>query len=305
MQNTIIDRRPSLPSQLCALLPSRLREEIEVTLPVGALIEEVRLRRGHAASLTVAGENLRLQTVLGGKELDALLLAMCEGSLYAHSETICRGYLTLRGGIRVGVCGRAGMLDDKINGVLEPSALVLRIPHPSPPIGGEIAALLQKTAFCGGVLLFSPPGVGKTTVLRGVAATLASDPNPYRVAVVDTRGELGFALEDPTLLVDVLSGYPRGKGISIAARTLSAQVIVCDEIGDLREAQEILEAHSCGVPLITTAHADSVGELLSRPGMRQLHQAACFGAYVRLRRTKIPFSFDFEVTDREAANAFL
>ena len=263
------------------------------------------MRRGHTATLTVGGKNLRLQTMLDAKELDDLLLAMCEGSLYAHSETICQGYVTLKGGIRVGVCGRAAMIGDRISGVLEPSALVIRVPHPTPPIGEEIALLLREMQHSGGVLLFAPPGVGKTTVLRGVAATLAAGENALRVAVVDTRGELGWALDRRSLLVDILSGYPRGKGISIAARTLAAQLIVCDEIGDLREAQEILEAHGCGVPLLATAHAASVRELLSRPGMRRLHEAGCFGAYVRLRRGKIPFSFDFEVTDRGAADVFL
>ncbi|MBE6689828.1 MAG: hypothetical protein E7590_00915 [Ruminococcaceae bacterium] len=305
MQNIIISRRQLLPSALMELLPPQLCREVEETVPAGAFPEELRLRRGRVASVTVAGQNLRLSTVLSGKELDDLLFAMCDGSLYAHSETVCQGYLTLQGGIRVGVCGKAGVVDGRITGIFEPTALVVRIPHVTPSIGHEIDRLLRKMALCKGVLIYAPPGVGKTTLLRGVIALAAGGEHPLRVAVVDTRGELSYALESSGLLLDLLSGYPRGRGISIAARTLSAQLIVCDEIGDLGEAQEIVEAHNCGVPLLATAHAAEIGELLCRPGMRLLHEARCFGAYVRITRRAGEMDFDLDVTDWEAADGLL
>ena len=105
-------------------------------------------------------------------------------------------------------------------------------------------------------------------------------------------------------MLDVLSGYPRGKGIGIATRTMAAQVIVCDEIGDLLEAQEIVAAHTGGVPLVATAHATSVRELLSRPALRLLHEARCFGAYVGIGRDTGEFRYTFDVVDRESANAY-
>ncbi|MBE6702118.1 MAG: AAA family ATPase [Ruminococcaceae bacterium] len=305
MQNIIVARRQLLPSSLCALLPPRLCREVEETVPAGSFPEELRLRRGRAASVTVSGRNLRLSAVLSGKEIDDLFFAMCEGSLYAHSETVCQGYLSLKGGIRVGVCGKAGVVNGKITGIFEPASLAIRIPHATPPLGGEIATLLRQMSLCKGVLLYAPPGVGKTTVLRGIAAQMAGGDHPLRVAIVDTRGELFYSLEGVSLLLDLLSGYPRGKGISIAARTLAAQLIVCDEIGDLGEAQEIVEAHNCGVPLLATAHAADVNELLCRPGMRLLHEAKCFGAYVRLYRRAGEFLFGYDVTDWEAADGLL
>ena len=84
---------------------------------------------------------------------------------------------------------------------------------------------------------------------------------------------------------------------------MAAEVILCDEVGDLGEAREIVAAHTGGVPLIATAHAASVKELLSRPGMRLLHESRVFGAYVRASRAKAPFSYDYDVTDWEAADA--
>lgn len=305
MQNIVVSERLLLPSVLRAALPQRLCVEVEKSVPSGAVIEELRLRRGRCASLTLAGRNLRLSTVLSGVEMDDILLRFCEGSLYAHSETIAQGYLSLDGGIRVGLCGVAGVVGGAVTGVSQISSLAIRIPHPAPPVGEEIAALLRRFSLTRGVLIYAPPAVGKTTLLRTVAARMAGGENPLRVAVVDTRGELGCALGSPSLLLDLLSSYPRGVGLSIAARTLSAQLIVCDEIGGLNEAREIVEAHSCGVPLLASAHAANIAELLARPGMRLLHEARCFGAYVGLSRRLDCFDYEYDILEWEAADALL
>ncbi len=305
MQNIVISPRRLLPGDLARLLPPELCCEIEAGVPPDRLLEEIRLRRDHTASLTVSGQNIRLGTVLTAARMEAILLAMCEGSIYAHSHTVNQGYLVLRDGIRVGVCGRLGLAGDTVTGVCEVSSLVIRVPHASPPIGGEIAALLRRLSLTRGVLIYGPPAVGKTTLLRSVTALLAGGDRPLRVSVVDTRGELCYGLSSATLLVDLLSGYPKGLGISVAARTLSAELIVCDEIGDLEEAREIAGAHNCGVPLLASAHAAEIGELLARPGLRLLHEAHCFGAYVRLFRRPDAFDFDYRILDWEAADALL
>lgn len=284
-----------VPAALLSALPCRLVEELRSFAECGReeRIEEIRLRRDRRASLTLKDGNLLLDSVLTGSEIDSTLQNMCQGSLYAFSDTINRGYLTLPGGIRVGVCGRAACEGQRMIGVHEIASLVIRIPHKAPQVGEPICRLLEEFQRTRGVLIYSPPGVGKTTLLRGVIARLASGERPLRTAVVDTRGELSFAVDGSELCIDVLSGYPRGVGVEIATRTLSAQVIVCDEIGDYEEAMTLVSSHNCGVPLIASAHAGSVEELMSRTGLRLLHEAAIFGAYVGIGRCgKMDFTYD-------------
>lgn len=305
MQQIIEERAWRLPSALAAMLPPRLCREIGALALGTRHVEEVRLRRGHVASLTVGGHNLRLSTRLSADEMEQVLQSMCHGALYAFEDQLCRGYIALDGGIRVGVCGHAGVRDGRVSGVRDITALSIRIPAPTPAVGGEICELLREMQLTRGVLLYAPPGVGKTTLLRAVSAQMAGGEQPCRVAVIDTRGELGFSLTAPELLVDVLSGYPCHTAISIAVRSLAAQVIVSDEIGDSDQARAILSAHAAGVALVATAHAATLSELLARPGIRMLHDARVFGAYVRISRREEAFDFTYDVTKAEAADALL
>lgn len=292
-----------LPRSVMGALPYRLSDEIRRTSPQGQ-IEEIRMRLDRRASLVVSGRNVMLDTVLDRAEMTSVLEGMCQGSLYAFSDTINQGYISLPDGVRVGVCGRAGCEGGRIIGVYEISSLSVRIPHKSRPVGEDICRLLEQFGRVEGVLIYSPPGVGKTTLLRGVATRLSSGnwgsgrKEPVRTVVIDTRGELSFATEGEDLCLDVLSGYPRRQGIDIATRCLNAQVIICDEIGDYEEAMALVASHNCGVPLIATAHAASVEQLLSRTGLRLLHEARIFGAYVGIRRD-LRNGFYYDITYRD------
>ncbi len=287
-----------IPSIVTSALPERVRAEIESVARGVMRVEEIRLHRGRRVTLTSSGKNIPTPAIMTGSEIDRTMTRLCEGSVYAFRDTIAEGYISLRGGIRVGVCGRAAMSGGKICGIYDVDSLIIRIPHPAPRVGKEIADLIREMRFVSGVLIHSPPGVGKTTLLRALTAELASGREARRVSVVDTRGELSYSLDNPALCVDILTGYPKHIGISIAARTLGTQLIICDEIGTRAEADAICEAHNCGVPLVATAHAGSVFELLGKSGIADLHRSGCFGAYVGLTR-KGEFGFSYDICKRE------
>ena len=290
-----------IPESIKLSLPPRIRADIINAAKKLERVEEIRLHCGRRVTLTSLGRNYATPSVLTRSEMDSVLLHLCDGSVYAYRDTIAEGYISLRGGIRVGVCGRAAMSGGKICGVYDIDTLVIRIPHPAPPLGKEIVELMSESGFTRGVLIYSPPGVGKTTLLRSLAVMLSSGKDARRVSVIDTRGELAYSLDSPTLCIDLLSGYPKHLGLALASRTLGTEVMICDEIGGKADADAICEAHNCGVPLIATAHASSVRELLGRTGMGLLHRAGTFGAYVGISRTR-NFSFTYDICKREDAD---
>ena len=126
-----------------------------------------------------------------------------------------------------------------------------------------------------------------------------------RVSVIDTRGELSPFLDSRGLCIDILSGYPKPEGIAIAARTLNAQVIICDEIGDVEEANAIISAQNNGVPFIATAHAANVGALLLRSPIRLLHDSRVFGRYVGIARRAVGEDYRYDICTWEEANDIL
>ena len=271
-----------IPERLISILPPRLSNAVR---GCGAPIaEEIRLHRDRITTVTSSGRNYPTNIILTEAEINDILHRMCGGSLYAFRQTINQGYLTLDGGIRVGICGSASLEADKIIGINDITGLIIRIPHYHRVSVKPILDELIRQGGMRGALIYAPPGVGKTTALRAVAMEAASPAYGKRTVVVDSREELGFTLDGSRLLLDVLIGYPRQTGIEIAVRSLSAELIVCDEIGDEQDARAILAASNCGVPLVASAHAASVEELLNRPFMRILHRFGVFGSYIGLQR---------------------
>lgn len=288
MKNVILQPNTAPAAAVCGIpagvlrcLPARLAEELCGRRT--AAVEELRLHGGGRSCLCTAGGVALLETVLDVAETEQILNNLCGGSMYAHAETLREGYVTLSGGVRVGVCGRLQVHEGKVLGLGEVTSLIFRFPRAVAVPADDICRLLLSHPGQG-VLIYSPPGVGKTTLLRSLIRALAAPPILRRVAVVDTREELAACGTATGLCADWLSGYPRAKGIEIATRTLGAQIIVCDEIGGAEEADAICAACNAGVPLVATAHAASVEGLLRRRGLRQLHDHGVFGSYVGLTR---------------------
>ena len=288
----------ALLSVLKRLPPQILQAVIRGEQTYGA-ISEVRIRIGRNLCLTTVegGFNRSTSLVTDSKMVLESVAALCDHSLHAHMDTIRQGYIAVGGGIRVGVAGRAVCEGSKLCSITDIGSLCIRVPAQAGKTDHRLLAKLQKGGFRESVLFYSPPGVGKTTVLRNLAYSLAEEMG-LRVAVVDTRMELYADALACANNIDIYSGYPKGTAIELATRTMNPQYIVCDEIGSLEEARAILEVENTGVPLLASAHAKSVAQLLCNPGIRMLHRLGVFDCYIGLsRQGKI---MDYQFTDREA-----
>ena len=287
--------------RVLAILPRAIAEQIRRMADgyagFTAKLSEIRLRADRVASLTLEGKNVSLGISLSAQDLETVLRRCCEDSVYAYTESLREGFVAF-GGCRVGVAGRAVMEEGVVCGVDHVTSLVFRIPHNIEGAAASAADVFRRMGGRRGMLVYSAPGVGKTTLLRDLILRLSGGPRPIRVAVVDCRGELGGDFIGRGCLVDYLVDYPKAEGIEIATRTLSPEAVVCDEIGGFEEAESILAVQNCGVPLIASAHADSYASLLSRSPVRLLVECGIFGAFVGVHRVEGKYTYHVDYAPR-------
>lgn len=224
-------------------------------------IEEVRLVRGSGSSVFIGGRCYKLYVNITKEEMEQTLMRLCGGALYRHKETIKRGYISLGDGIRVGVCGGAKYDGDRLLFVDDISMLVYRFPMRESSLEGELYSAYRLAKS--GMLIYSIAGGGKTTAIRTLTKTIAKRESGVRIAVVDEREEFN-SFECENLGIALLRGYRRNHGVDIALRTLSAEVIVVDEIGCEDESYSIRQFLLSGAKFIATAHAPCLEELLNR-----------------------------------------
>ena len=227
-------------------------------------ISEIRLHAESYVGFIANSKNLRTDIFISSDELKEVVTLLCNGSVYAHFDTIKEGYISIGNGIRAGVCGRASVENGIVNAISDISAVNIRLPKRIYHSADYLFSLLKESNFSKSILLYSRPGVGKTTILRELIYLISSNDVPIRHAVIDSREEITPFMDSYLMSSDVFISYPKGMAIEIATKSMTPELIICDEISSFQEASAILKASNCGVRLIATAHAGSFDELCSR-----------------------------------------
>jgi len=270
----------------CALLPARLRTAaLLLERSRKAEAEELRLRIGRPLSVTLPAAELPLpQTRVIRGDLEQVLDRATEYSRYVAAETLCHGYVTAQGGFRIGVCGTALPQGGRNEGIRDVSSLAIRITRVREGAARPILPELLEDGRPLSTLVLSPPGGGKTTLLRDLVRLLSQGTElaqPRRVALVDERGELAAVHRGrPQLEVgcrtDVLDGCPKALAVPMLLRAMTPQVIALDEVALPGDVEAVCAAANCGVTLLATVHAASLQDLQGRPVGRALLACGVF-----------------------------
>ncbi len=275
--------------------------------------QEIRLRSDCKINLRINGELKTLEHLptISVNILKEAFESICGYSVYAHQQEIANGFVTVRGGHRAGICGTAVTAEGKVTMLRDITSINLRIAR---SFSGCSHKLFSRISFDNpfGILIAGAPMSGKTTLLRDIAASLSKGQTGrrYAVSLLDERGELAAVHNSAPqyeciYACDVLSGYPKGEAITAAVRSMSPEIIVCDEIGTVKEAETISEGLNAGVSIIASVHANSKDELLRRPVISQLLDTGAFKYIALLSRTPLSIEKIIKTEDLKNENSSL
>lgn len=270
--------------EILSLLPTRLAMVLRRFVSDWNEIQEIRIRQGQKMAIRYQGRLLfpvgqeREVTAMECKEI---VSQMSQYSLYAFEEEVRRGYLTIPGGHRIGVTGRVVMERGEVKILRHISCLNIRISHEIKGCANWLLPYLVSDCELHSTLILSPPGGGKTTLLRDLIRNISQQKN---VALVDERSEIagcyqGVPQRDVGPCCDVIDGCPKSIGMEMVLRSMGPEVIAVDEIGTQEDYRSMKQALVSGCVMLATLH----GEDLS-----SVREKGMFSRYVILGKSQEP-----------------
>ncbi len=279
------------------LLPYTLRDDARRLIKADrANTEEIRLRIGRSPTALIGGEEISLRRdPVTKRELEWTMDILTQASAHTVNESFKAGYITVRGGYRVGICGTAVSQNGVVTGMKNVSSLAIRISRQITGIADGLVQEIMRGGVFRSTLIISAPGGGKTTLLRDIIRILSNGDKsrgiPYfRVGIADERSELAAAYEGTPQMdvgehTDVVDACPKAYAMNMLLRAMNPQIIAVDEITQAEDVEAIKKLSHCGTGVIATAHAESLEGMMKRPLYMELIKSAVFEKTVAIHRS--------------------
>ena len=289
--------------RLCEILnymPENLRKILsKVFLITGDEIQEIRLRNKLPLIISTPKGSFavlkdgEISPAVGGayivepSDVQRVFKAICENSVYAFSEDIKQGFVTIRGGHRIGISGRVVTANGKIENFRDISSLNIRIAR---EVVGAANMIIDHILGPGGIvntLIVSPPNGGKTTVLRDLARQISD--KGVKTGIADDRGEIaalfkGVPQNDVGIQTDVIDSAPKAEAMTMLLRTMAPELIITDEISTAKDKDALLQCFGVGTAIIASTHGQSAEEVLERELLKPLFGKMGFGKIIVLQK---------------------
>ena len=253
---------------------NRIREILLENICGKEILEEIRLRNNKPIILKFSERENVLELNITTQDILETLEKLCDNSIYSYQTQICEGYITVKGGHRIGITGNVVGDGQRVININYISGLNFRIARQIIGAANKVMPYIVDDERVYNTLIISPPASGKTTILRDIVRQI-SDITKRTVSVVDERGEIaamykGNAQNDMGIRTDVLDNCPKSIGMKMMIRSMSPEVIVADEIGKYEDIEAINYATCSGVKGIFTAHGKNLNDIELNPVLKTL-----------------------------------
>ncbi|MDY6011790.1 MAG: stage III sporulation protein AA [Clostridium sp.] len=254
------------------IFPSKILDEINKYKD--EKIQEIRIKIEKPIILYTDRGEIILSNNVTKEDFKFIIQRISNYSIYAYEEEIKQGFITLKGGHRVGIAGECVMENNKIKTIKNISSLNIRISKEVIGCSKDVLKYIVSNNIIKNTLIISPPKCGKTTILRDITRVLSSGSlkenlTGKKVVVIDERSEIGASYNgipqmNLGIRTDVLDNCLKREGMLMAIRSLSPDVLICDEIGTKEDIDALNTAFNSGVNIVVTVHGSSLGDIKKR-----------------------------------------